>query len=150
AAGLQRCLPAEAEWWEASWDALPGPRGAAGSSGAPGSPAPYPGVRAPGGWPDPPESLTALDCGGPCAAGREVGQHSRRSGAGGGTNDNTCEFGDRECVHNQKYRLAKATGRISELETVLIPAVSPAKRGTSSWTSHYRWEDPGVTLLSHI
>ena len=72
------------------------------------------------------------------------------NGPCGGTNDNTCEFGDRECIHNQKYRLAKATGRISELETVLIPAVSPAKRGTSSWTSHFRWEDPGVTLLSHI
>ena len=72
------------------------------------------------------------------------------NGPCGGTNDNTCEFGDRECIHNQKYRLAKATGRISELETVLIPAVSPAKRGTSSWTSHFRWEDHGVTLLSHI
>lgn len=72
------------------------------------------------------------------------------NGPCGGTTDNTCEFGDRECVHNQKYRLAKATGRLSELETVLIPAVNPAKRGTSSWTSHFRWEDPGVTLLSHI
>jgi methylenetetrahydrofolate reductase (NADPH) len=72
------------------------------------------------------------------------------NGPCGGTSDNTCEFGDRECIHNVKYRLAKAAGRIGELETVLIPAVDPAKRGTCSWTSHFRGEDPPVTVLTHI
>lgn len=71
------------------------------------------------------------------------------NGPCGGTSDNTCEFGDRECIHNQKYRLAKATGRIGELESVLIPAVEPARRGTCSWTSHFRGEDPLVTILKH-
>jgi methylenetetrahydrofolate reductase (NADPH) len=69
------------------------------------------------------------------------------NGPCGGTSTNTCEFGDRECIHNQKYRLAKSTGRIEELETVLIPAVDAAARGTCSWTSHFRGEAPRVDLL---
>ena len=69
------------------------------------------------------------------------------NGPCGGTTDNTCEFGDRECVHNQKYRIAKVTGRLGELESQLVPVVDAARRGTCSWTSHYRGEGPRVTVL---
>jgi methylenetetrahydrofolate reductase (NADPH) len=72
------------------------------------------------------------------------------NGPCGGTSENTCEFGDRECVHNEKYRLAKATGRLHELETVLIPAVEAARRHTCSWTNHFRGEDPPVIDLLDI
>lgn len=72
------------------------------------------------------------------------------NGPCGGTAENTCEFGDRECVHNRKYRIARAAGRIEELERVLIPAVDAAKRGTCSWTNHFRGEDPPVILLPQI
>jgi methylenetetrahydrofolate reductase (NADPH) len=71
------------------------------------------------------------------------------NGPCGGTSDNMCEFGDRECIHNHKYRLAKMTRRTDELEAVLIPAVDPARRGTCSWTSHFRGDGPLVTHLSH-
>ena len=66
------------------------------------------------------------------------------NGPCGGTTENTCEFGDRECVHNAKYRIAKATGRLAELEEVLIPTVPAEKRGTCSWTNHFRGADPPV------
>ncbi|MBI4637039.1 MAG: methylenetetrahydrofolate reductase C-terminal domain-containing protein [Candidatus Rokubacteria bacterium] len=72
------------------------------------------------------------------------------NGPCGGTSENTCEFGDRECVHNRKYRVAKATGRLDELETVLIPVVGSTKRHTCSWTSHFRGEDPPVVNLLPI
>jgi methylenetetrahydrofolate reductase (NADH) len=70
------------------------------------------------------------------------------NGPCGGTTDNACEFGDRECVHNRKYRIAKETGRQHELEQVLIPAVDASKRGTCSWTNHFRGEDPTVVCLT--
>lgn len=69
------------------------------------------------------------------------------NGPCGGTTDNACEFGDRECIHNRKYRLAKAAGRLGELERELIPEVDPAKRDTCSWTNHFRGEDPPVVRL---
>ena len=68
------------------------------------------------------------------------------NGPCGGTNDNRCEFGDRECIHNQRYRLSKARGSTAELETLLIPPV-PGTRGTCSWTNHFRGEDPHVIPL---
>lgn len=71
------------------------------------------------------------------------------NGPCGGTSDNMCEFGDRECIHNRKYRLAKAVGQLGELESVLIPAVEPERRGTCSWTNHFRGKDPLVTILSN-
>lgn len=70
------------------------------------------------------------------------------NGPCGGTSENACEFGDRECVHNRKYRVAKAAGRLQELETELIPPVPPARRGTCSWTNHFRGEDPAVLHLT--
>ena len=63
-----------------------------------------------------------------------------------GSDDNICEFKDRECVHNRKYRLAKALGRLSELETDLVPAVE-GTRGTSSWVNKYRGKDPKILQL---
>jgi methylenetetrahydrofolate reductase (NADPH) len=72
------------------------------------------------------------------------------NGPCGGTSENTCEFGDRECIHNRKYRMAKRAGRLEELESLMVPGVEPAKRGTCSWTNHFRGEDPRVTTLTDI
>lgn len=72
------------------------------------------------------------------------------NGPCGGTTDNLCEFGDRECIHNKKYRIARDTGHLSDLEDILIPSVDAAKRGTCSWTNHFRGEDPVVIRLSDI
>jgi methylenetetrahydrofolate reductase (NADPH) len=69
------------------------------------------------------------------------------NGPCGGTSDNACEFGDRECVHNAKYRVAKAAGRLDDLEMNLIPTVDELTRGTCSWTNHFRGESPRVTRL---
>ncbi|MGB6009402.1 methylenetetrahydrofolate reductase C-terminal domain-containing protein [Castellaniella sp.] len=63
-----------------------------------------------------------------------------------GTDDNVCEFKDRECVHNRKYRLAKATGRLRDLEEVLVPAVD-GTRGTSSWINYYEGTNPKVVRV---
>ena len=72
------------------------------------------------------------------------------NGPCGGTTENVCEFGDRECIHNQKYRIARDTGRLLDLEDVLIPSVDAAKRGTCSWTNHFRGDDPAVIRLRDI
>ena len=72
------------------------------------------------------------------------------NGACGGTSGNTCEFGDRECIHNRIYRLAKAAGRLDELERQRIPQVAPAKRDTCSWTNHFRGEDPPIVRLETL
>jgi methylenetetrahydrofolate reductase (NADPH) len=72
------------------------------------------------------------------------------NGPCGGTAENTCEYGDRECIHNRKYRIARDAGRLTELEDVLIPSVDGAKRGTCSWTNHFRGEDPAVIRLSDL
>lgn len=72
------------------------------------------------------------------------------NGPCGGTSENTCEFGDRECVHNRTYRILKEAGRLHELEEVLIPTVDAARRDTCSWTNHFRGEDPPVVRLGDI
>lgn len=58
-----------------------------------------------------------------------------------GTDDNVCEFKDRECIHNVKYRIAKAEGRLADFETVLVPPVQ-GTRSTSSWANRFRGLDP--------
>ena len=63
-----------------------------------------------------------------------------------GTDDNVCEFKDRECIHNRKYRLAKATGTLKALEEVLVPAVE-GTRGTSSWINYYNGTNPPVVRI---
>ncbi|AYO53661.1 methylenetetrahydrofolate reductase C-terminal domain-containing protein [Acinetobacter wuhouensis] len=59
------------------------------------------------------------------------------NGACGGTTLDRCEFGDRECIHSTKARLAKAVQQIEVLKTELIPTVAIETRDTSSWRNWY-------------
>lgn len=68
------------------------------------------------------------------------------NGACGGTDENICEFKDRECIHNRKYRLAKAYGKLDLLENEMIPIVE-GTRGTSSWANEFSGRDPLVQDL---
>ncbi|MBI2461525.1 MAG: methylenetetrahydrofolate reductase C-terminal domain-containing protein [Candidatus Rokubacteria bacterium] len=69
------------------------------------------------------------------------------NGPCGGTRENTCEFGDRECIHTLTYRLAKRAHALKALEAVVIPAVPAERRGTCSWIHHFRGQDPPVVRL---
>ncbi len=64
------------------------------------------------------------------------------NGPCGGTKDNQCEFGDRECIHNQIYRISKRAGRLADLEEVLIPPVPGDAWGSCSWVNHFRGKGP--------
>lgn len=66
------------------------------------------------------------------------------NGPCGGTSENLCEFGDRECIHSRKYRIAKSSGRLNELKDLIIPAVPGELRGTSSWPAHFNGQAPSV------
>ena len=66
------------------------------------------------------------------------------NGPCGGTNLNTCEFGDRECIHTRKYRIARDMKLLSQLEQWLIPSVPKEFRQTSSWPPHLRGEGPEI------
>lgn len=68
------------------------------------------------------------------------------NGACAGTDENTCEFKDRECIHNHKYRVAKEVNRLEELERVFIPAVE-GTRNTSSWVNEFDKTTPRVRTL---
>lgn len=59
------------------------------------------------------------------------------NGPCGGTESDRCEFGDRECIHSVKARLAEAVGQTDILKQVLIPTVPIEVRGTSSWKNWY-------------
>lgn len=59
------------------------------------------------------------------------------NGPCGGTSLDRCEFGDRECIHSVKARLAKAVNQTDLLKQVLIPTVPIEIRGTSSWKNWY-------------
>jgi methylenetetrahydrofolate reductase (NADH) len=59
------------------------------------------------------------------------------NGPCGGSTDNLCEAGDRQCIHSLIYRLAKASGRLDELETGLIPPVA-APGGNCSWLRYFQ------------
>ncbi|MEZ5646236.1 MAG: methylenetetrahydrofolate reductase C-terminal domain-containing protein [Burkholderiaceae bacterium] len=63
-----------------------------------------------------------------------------------GTDENTCEFKDRECIHNRKYRLAKQLGRLDELESVYVPPVE-GTRGSSSWANHFAGSTPKIVWI---
>jgi methylenetetrahydrofolate reductase (NADPH) len=80
----------------------------------------------------------------------EVCPKGLANGPCGGTNDNTCESGDRECAHNRRYRVAKQAGRLTDLERFVIPPVPADVRGTCSWTSHFRGDDPMVLDLDSL
>lgn len=69
------------------------------------------------------------------------------NGPCGGTKDNMCEFGDRECIHNQIYRISKQVGLLSNLEEMLIPPVPEAAWHSCSWVTHFRGEGPKVERL---
>ncbi|WP_043973101.1 MULTISPECIES: methylenetetrahydrofolate reductase C-terminal domain-containing protein [Acinetobacter] len=64
------------------------------------------------------------------------------NGPCGGTSLDRCEFGDRECIHSVKARLAKAVGQTELLKTELIPAVSIETRATSSWKNWFKSIEP--------
>ena len=72
------------------------------------------------------------------------------NGACGGTTQNLCEFGDRECVHSVKYRIANDMGVPEQLEKWLIPAVPANIRGTSSWPPHFRGEGPKIEVIDFL
>ncbi|AXY56787.1 methylenetetrahydrofolate reductase [Acinetobacter chinensis] len=59
------------------------------------------------------------------------------NGPCGGTILDRCEFGDRECIHSVKARLAKAVEQTEILKNKLIPTVPVEVRGTSSWKNWY-------------
>ncbi len=59
------------------------------------------------------------------------------NGSCGGTTLDRCEFGDRECIHSVKARLAKAVAQTEILKEKLIPTVPLETRGTSSWKNWY-------------
>nr|WP_320077604.1 methylenetetrahydrofolate reductase C-terminal domain-containing protein [Acinetobacter lanii] len=59
------------------------------------------------------------------------------NGPCGGTTLDRCEFGDRECIHSVKARLAKAVGETEILRENLIPTVPLEIRGSSSWKNWF-------------
>lgn len=69
------------------------------------------------------------------------------NGACGGTTQNRCEFGDRECIHSVKYRVAKSEGVLHELEQMLVPAVPTERRHTSSWPAHFNGRGPCIEIV---
>lgn len=69
------------------------------------------------------------------------------NGPCGGTKDNWCEFGDRECIHNQIYRISKQAGLLSNLEEVLIPPVPETAWDNCSWVTHFRGQGPRTVRL---
>lgn len=69
------------------------------------------------------------------------------NGPCGGTTQNRCEFGDRECIHSVKYRVAKSEGLLQELEQMLIPAVPSERRHTSSWPAHFAGHGPCIEIV---
>ncbi len=69
------------------------------------------------------------------------------NGPCGGTTDNWCEFGDRECIHNQIYRISKQAGSLANLDEVLIPPVPEQAWDTCSWITEFQDAGPTVTHL---
>ncbi len=69
------------------------------------------------------------------------------NGACGGTTENICEFGNRECVHSVKYRIAKDAGVLHELETWHVPAIPQDTRYSCSWPPHFRGEGPTIRVI---
>lgn len=63
------------------------------------------------------------------------------NGPCGGTRLNRCEFGDRECVHIVKYRIAKSANQLPVLAQRLIPCIEAENRHRSSWPEWFEAED---------
>ena len=66
------------------------------------------------------------------------------NGPCGGTRLNRCEFGDRECIHSIKYRIATAVGQTAVLSERLIPCVEVGGRHQSSWPQWFEVQTPPV------
>lgn len=66
------------------------------------------------------------------------------NGPCGGTDLNKCEFGDRECIHSRRYRLARDHDELDEMSEQIIATVPDTSRGTSSWPPYLRGERPEV------
>lgn len=63
------------------------------------------------------------------------------NGPCGGSRLNRCEYGDRECVHSVKYRIAKWADQLPVLAQVLIPAIESGDRHRSSWPGWFEPKD---------
>lgn len=63
------------------------------------------------------------------------------NGPCGGTRLNRCEFGDRECVHSVKYRIAKSANQFAVLGQTLIPCIEAGDRHRSSWPEWFEPDD---------
>ncbi|MDN7515007.1 methylenetetrahydrofolate reductase C-terminal domain-containing protein [Burkholderia sp. AU45251] len=63
------------------------------------------------------------------------------NGPCGGTRLNRCEFGDRECVHSVKYRIAKSANQLPVLAQTLIPCIEARNRHRSSWPEWFEPEE---------
>lgn len=63
------------------------------------------------------------------------------NGPCGGTRLNRCEFGDRECVHSVKYRIAKSADQLPLLAQTLIPCIEAEDRHRSSWPVWFAADD---------
>jgi len=59
-----------------------------------------------------------------------------RNGPCGGTLNGGCEVVDKPCIWIAVYDRAKATGRMSELQTY-VPPRNPSLQGTSSWINYF-------------
>ena len=59
------------------------------------------------------------------------------NGPCGGTANNVCEFGDRECIHSVKYRVAKNAHELDSLRMNLIPEIPAEIRHTSSYPAYF-------------
>jgi methylenetetrahydrofolate reductase (NADPH) len=68
------------------------------------------------------------------------------NGPCGGTTENRCEFGDRECIHSVKLRIAATADIEEQLETWLIPAVPSEQRHRSSWPAHFAGHGPRIEI----
>lgn len=60
------------------------------------------------------------------------------NGPCGGTTLDLCEFGDRECIHSVKARLAQQVNQVGILKERLIDTVPIESRGTSSWVNWFK------------
>jgi methylenetetrahydrofolate reductase (NADPH) len=72
-----------------------------------------------------------------------------RNGPCGGTHEGRCEVVDKPCIWIAVYERAKASGRMSDLQTY-IPPRNLALQGTSSWINYFLNRDsrPGNELVA--
>ena len=69
------------------------------------------------------------------------------NGPCGGTANNVCEFGDRECIHSVKYRIAKNAHDLDSLRLNLIPEIPEEIRHTSSYPAYFSGKGIQIKLV---